>query len=179
MCYGATVTTNVPVIENICTAGHGRVDSGSLVYIGRSVVFTQTVSRVPAGSTHHKVRFHDTCQGWYTTGMCVHECMCVCVVCVCVGQRSSLGLNPCLQRNMCCPPCLIYHLPDSEDRPQQRLWGGLDLRAAPHSGSFTSRTRKGNFLDLKCISNLIILNLNQLNQLLVDNFFFFNRVSVV
>lgn len=41
-------------------------------------------------------------------------------------KEVSTSLNPLLQRNTCEPLCLIYHLPDSEDRPVQSLWVAAD-----------------------------------------------------
>lgn len=78
-----------------------------------------------AGNMFLKVRFHVTCQGGDIHLACVY--MNVCVVCVSEGCKEvSASLNPRLQRNTCYPPCLIYHLPDSEDRPAQSLWVGAD-----------------------------------------------------
>lgn len=63
---------------------------------------------------------------------------------MCVGKRVhvqkgcyevSASLNPLLRRNTCQSPCLIYHLPDSEDRPVQSLWVGADFQL--HSASYS------------------------------------------
>lgn len=53
------------------------------------------------GNMYLKVRFHVTCQGWYTFGMCVHECVCCeSSVCACVSRvvkRSALRQIPFLR----------------------------------------------------------------------------------
>lgn len=50
-------------------------------------------------------------------------------VCVSEGCKEvGTSLNPLLQRNTCDCPCLIYHLPDSEDRPAQSLWVAAEIQ---------------------------------------------------
>lgn len=76
---------------------------------------------------------------------CVYMNVCVeSRVCVSEGCKEvSTSLNPLLQRNTCWPPCLIYHLPDSEDRPVHRLWVGADSQLQSASYSDTLKSKQG------------------------------------
>lgn len=117
--YRATLTTNAPVIENICTVGDGRVDSGSPVYLAWQAFgwwCSHKLLCVGVGerdeyikgegasqeNMHLKVRFHVTCQGDIHLA-CVHMYVCVVSrVCVSEGCKEvSTSLNPLLQRNAC------------------------------------------------------------------------------
>lgn len=113
--YRAALTTNAPVIENICAAGDGRVDSGSPVcwHSRRSVCGVHTNCCV--GERERDIEGEGCQQETWTSRSdpmslvrgdihlaCAH--MNVCAVCVSVSEgckEVSTSLNPLLQRNTC------------------------------------------------------------------------------
>lgn len=65
-------------------------------------------------------------------------------VCISEGCKEvGTSLNPLLQRNTCDCPCLIYHLPDSEDRPAQSLWVATETQLQPASYIWHPKSKQG------------------------------------
>lgn len=68
-------------------------------------------------------------------------------VCVSEGCKEvGTSLNPLLHRNTCDCPCLIYHLPDSEDRPEQSSGWPRKLSCSLPAISDTQKANEGPYL---------------------------------